>query len=299
MRTTLEGRAKELAKTTGTEDAFRTAWQMDGDVRRVASVALVLTNLDNEIARLFTGLQSSHGLSVAVRGRDLVYRETLTLTATGGSFSKINPSAFLDAARQAEPTASLLWSTGPASRLETAAPGVLAIPAGSRSVVLAVEWTERNAVVDTCRRMSALAFQGATIRVPGSYAATVRGEVIPMSRTDPVPMAVTFTASALRQLTVPAYSLFVASRPMKASDPAGPDGDEQILTLAQPVTEAAAQTAPVWIEMLPSPFRVKAIQVAKDSLFPANAPLTLILLGIATLASVKLVPRVSGPAAVG
>ena len=291
VRQALETRSKTLSKAAANADAFRKAWDSDADVRRVASVALVLTNLDNEIARLFTGIRSSHSLSVLLRGRDITYRETLTLTADGGVFSKIDPSAFLDAARQRGLAPALLWSPGPSAPLQAAPPGALTVPEQSRSLALVLEWTDRDRVVDTCRRMSALPFEGATIRIPSRYTATVRGEVIPDSKTEPVPVAVNFTAeNELKELTLPAYSLFVASHALTPASVTGEDAGEQVFTFDTPVTASTAQSKPLWVEMLPTRLRARAIHAARDSLFPANAAITLVLLGIATLGSTRLVP---------
>jgi hypothetical protein len=131
-----------------------------------------------------------------------------------------------------------------------------------------------------------------SIGVPASYRATIRGEVRPDAKDDPVPVAMTFMAdNAVREMTVPAYSFFLASVPAQTSAPLGRDANEQVVTLATAVTAESIRTTPLWIEMFPPPLRWQALQAVKEKLFPANAAVTLVLLGLASLASVTMAPR--------
>ena len=297
VRSAIERRLNELTASTQKEAEFVQAWGRDPDVRRVSDVALVLTNLDNEIARLFTGIQPPvYAFHAAVQGRDLVFREMVSLTAVGGRFTKINPSGFVEAARQRGITPELLWSPQPSAPFKKVGADEMKVPGGSSSVALGIEWKTPNAVVDTCRRLSALPFQAVNVDIPASYSQTIRGEVLPDSKKDTVPIAVTFTASnTLKEIRLPAYSYFLSSAPMQASIPVGENADEQVHTLVNPITAESSREGRFWIEMLPPPLRWQKVQEWKEKLFPANAAITLILLGIATLGSVVLSPLVAPP----
>jgi hypothetical protein len=121
--------------------------------------------------------------------------------------------------------------------------------------------------------------------------------VRPDAKTDTVPVAVSFTASpALKDIALPAYSYFLSSLPLTASAPVGENADQQVYTLANPVTAESSRQSRFWIEMLPPALRWQKAQDWKEKLFPANAAVTLILLGLATLASVELAPKTDKPA---
>ena len=295
VRRKVETLAIDLSRIYPNKASFEEAWARDADVTRIADVAQVLTNLDNEVAKLFTGVRTPDtSIAVTVRGRDLLFRERIQVALDGGRFLKIDPTSLLDAARERGlGDVQLLWAPDAVTALK---PPPIEVPDGSSSIALVTEWTVKDAVVDSCRRLSVWAFEGVSIAIPPGYRATIRGEVVPTGKTEPVPVAVQVTAdNLLRELRVPAYSLFVPSVPVQISDPVGANADEQVLTLQTPINAASLSDQPLWIEMLPKRLRHGFVQQHRQQLFPANVWVSLIVFGLAGLASFSLVPRKETP----
>jgi hypothetical protein len=293
IRASLPRHADAVSAKARTEKEFQGLWGQEPDVHAIADVALVLTNLDIEIAKLFSGIQPpAYSLHAEVRGRDLIFRESVGLTSVGGRFTKVDPSGLLDAARQRGIQPVLLWSAQPSEPLRQVTPDVIDLGEGSPSVVLGLEWTQNGAVVDTCRKLSALAFQGINIGIPVSYSTTIRGEVLPDSKSESVPVKVKVDAgNTLKEISLPAYSYFLSGLSLQSSEPIGHNADEQVFTIANGVTAESLRDTQFWIEMLPTQLRRQPIQDFKSKLFPANASVTLVLLGLAMLGSVAVRPK--------
>jgi hypothetical protein len=292
VRDSIAALASELAKSNTTRASFEEAWAKSQDVQRVADVAHVLTNLDNEIASLFNGIETpGYFLTAELIGRDLIFREIVSVKVNGGRLMTIDATGLVDAARQRGIVDALpLWSPGPTQALKAVTSNPIDA-GGTSSGVIAIEWTVKRAVVDTCRRLSFLPFQGINVSVPSSYKATLRGTVLPNSKAEPVPVVMQVTANnVLKEIRVPADSLYLSNLSLEESEPVGSNGEEQVLGLKQPVTAESIRATQFWIEMLPPPLRIGVVQSHRRQLFPANIAVTLILIGLSALASLALVP---------
>ena len=106
--------------------------------------------------------------------------------------------------------------------------------------------------------------------------------------------AVTFDGNnTLRSVSVPAYSLFIPSAPVQQSEAVGANGGEQVLTLATPVTAESLSVTPWWFELLPPLFRSATVQGWKERLFPANAAVTFLIVGLTMVVSALALPEPS------